>query len=338
MEPTQDTDKFEDSLSRHPTTPNSVAEEDLRATPKVTVAIVAHNSGKIIEDCLRSLEQQDYPKEKLNILVVDDSGDPQTIEACGKYGAEYVYAPDTNTPGKARNVALTKVSGDIVAFLDTDCVAPPDWLSRIVRDLQEHRGVEGVVGCYTGGRNWIQRVFNQESVVGSEIKTPVGILEGNCAFWVRSLQGKKFGVHRYSEGNVLSYQLAREGKKVLLDYDIKVVHNGFTYTPRKFYAMGRAQFHNNRDYLGGARRAEIFSVCVVLSLVLLFAIPFYGWVCVLPTIGVTAIFVEFSAKYQRKVPTKWLLQSYAYFVFVRWLFWLGYFTEYASHIFGRLRT
>jgi len=296
--------------------------------PSVTVAVVAHRAGGFIEECLRSASNQDYPRGLLHLLVVDDSDDPATKEACARYGAEYVYAPETDTPGKARNVALRLVKTDVIAFLDTDCVAPEDWVKTIVSDLREYEEVVGVVGCYTGGRNWIQRVFNQESVTKTkEVKAPVGILEGNCAFWVKALEGKSFGVYKYSEGNVLSSQITASGGRILLDYDLKVVHRGFTYTPRKFYRMGEAQMHNNRDYFGGALRGEVFSACVVAALIMLLSSPLYGWMLALPSLGVTAVFVKFAKAYQKSVPTRWLIPSYTYFVLIRWVFWLGYFKE-----------
>ena len=309
--------------------------------PSVTVAVVAHRAGGFIEECLRSASNQDYPRGLLHLLVVDDSDDPATKEACARYGAEYVYAPETDTPGKARNVALRLVKTDVIAFLDTDCVAPEDWVNTIVSDLREYEEVVGVVGCYTGGRNWIQRVFNQESVTKTkEVKAPVGILEGNCAFWVKALEGKSFGVYKYSEGNVLSTQIAADGKNILLDYDLKVIHNGFTYTPRKLFRMGRAQMHNNRDYFGGSLRAEVFSVCVVASLAMLFASPFYSWLLALPSLGVNAVFVGFAKTYHKQIPRKWIIQSYLYFILIRWFFWVGYFTEYITYmlrgVLGRL--
>lgn len=309
--------------------------------PSVTVAVVAHKAGRVIHECLKSISNQDYPPNLLRILVVDDSNDPQTIHACKEYGAQYLYAPETDTPGKARNVALRHAKSDVIAFLDTDCVAPPNWLKTIVSDLREHREVVGVVGCYTGGKNWVQKVFNQESVTKTkEVKAPVGILEGNCAFWVKAIEGKSFGVYKYSEGNVLSTQIAADGKKILLDYDLKVIHNGFTYTPRKFFHMGRAQMHNNRDYFGGSLRAEVFSVCVVASLAMLLASPIYSWLLALPSLGVTAVFVRFAKTYQKQIPSKWIIQSYLYFILIRWFFWVGYFTEYVTYmlrgVLGRL--
>ncbi len=302
--------------------------------PSITVAVVAHRSGGIIGDCLRSVRQQDYPQQLVHIVVVDDSDDEDTKRACAEHLAKYVYAPHTDTPGKARNVALENTSTDIVAFLDTDCLAPRNWLRSIVCDLQEHPEVAGVVGCYTGGKNWIQRVFNQEEVRGyKEVKTPAGILEGNCAFWAHRIRGKWFGVHRYSEGNVLSAQLVADGQSVLLDYDLKVVHRGFTYTPRKFYEMGVSQFHNNRDYFGGSLRGEAFSVAVVLSLILLGVSPLHLWLLASPSLMVTAVFVWFSKKYQKTVAPKWIVPSYLYFVFMRWIYWIGYFTELVRHVF-----
>jgi len=296
--------------------------------PKVTVAIVAHKSGEIIEKCIRSITTQDYPTDKYDVLVVDDSNDEATISICKNYNVKYVYAPETNSPGKARNVALEKTDSDIIAFIDTDCVAPPNWISQIVRDFNLNQDVVGVVGCYEGGKNWLQRLVNKEHVRNLKVKeVPTGILEGNCAFKRAALNRKRFGVHKYAEGIVLANQLSKGGLKTLTDYDLRVTHSGFTHTLRKFFKMGRSHYYNTKSYFGDPLKSNIFSAAVMLSLVLLLTAPFISPFLFAPAAAISFTFVFYAHRWHKPIPIAKLLPSYIYFIAARWLFWIGYFVE-----------
>jgi glycosyltransferase involved in cell wall biosynthesis len=297
-------------------------------TPSVTVAIVAHKSGRVIGECIKSVLAQDYPREKYDVLVVDDSGDAETIRICTEAGVQYIYAPETDSPGKARNVALGHAKGEVIAFIDTDCVAPRDWLKNIVRDLDENPDVAGVVGAFSGGKNWLQRVVNKEHVSNVRQKGySTGFLEGNCAFKLSSLDGARFGEHKYAEGIVLAKQLRDKGLMVLTDYDLRVIHNGFTHTLRKFFKMGRAHYHNTHTYFGDAAKSNMFAVGVIVVLGLLLCTPILGSIFAAPSVLVSAGFIYYSHRWHRPVPPKVAVYAYIYFVAARWIFWTGYFVE-----------
>jgi len=54
-------------------------------TPKVGVVIPAYNEEKNIDDCLRSIINSDYPKSKLEVVVVDDGSTDSTLKILEKY-------------------------------------------------------------------------------------------------------------------------------------------------------------------------------------------------------------------------------------------------------------
>jgi glycosyltransferase involved in cell wall biosynthesis len=296
--------------------------------PTVTVAIVAHKSGEIIEQCLKSVRNQTYPQDKYSVIVVDDSDDAKTKVLCDKYNAKYIYAPTTDSPGKARNVALKNTDSDLIAFIDTDCVAPPDWLTKIANDLLAEDDVAGVAGAYAGGKKWIERVINKEHIRNVKIKGfSTGFLEGNCAFKLSALNGKRFGEHKYAEGVVLANQLSQANLKLLTDYDLRVVHNGFTHTLRKFFKMGKIHYHNTKTYFGNTAGQNTIAVGAVTSLLFLTGIPFLGPLLALPALLLSAGFLFYSHMWHSPVPWRMAVAAYAYFLVARWLFWMGYFAE-----------
>jgi mycofactocin system glycosyltransferase len=92
----------------------------------VTVVIPVKDRVGELGRCLAALSSGG------DVLVVDDgSDDPAAVEAaCRRYGAAYVHRPNGG-PAAARNTAIALLRKDFVAFLDSDCVAPPGWLEAL---------------------------------------------------------------------------------------------------------------------------------------------------------------------------------------------------------------
>ena len=93
--------------------------------PDVTVIIPVRDRSAMLARCLASLGRR-YP-----VLVVDDgSADPRATAAVA-HQAKLVRRAESGGPGVARNTGLAHVTTEFVAFIDSDCVAPPDWIDRL---------------------------------------------------------------------------------------------------------------------------------------------------------------------------------------------------------------
>ena len=93
----------------------------------VTVVIPVKDRQAELDRCLSALGAA-YP-----VLVVDDgSRDPAATAAlCRRHGARLLRRPESGGPGAARNDGLAAVTTPLVAFLDSDCVAGPDWIAGL---------------------------------------------------------------------------------------------------------------------------------------------------------------------------------------------------------------
>lgn len=114
----------------------------------VSVVIPSYNSCQTIEACLASIMAQ--AAMPLEVIVVDSSTDdtPQFIEQ--RFPAVCVHHLEQRTfPGTARNLGVTMARGKIVAFLDSDCIAAPDWIRRIVE--AHNQGQQSVGGAVEVG-------------------------------------------------------------------------------------------------------------------------------------------------------------------------------------------
>jgi glycosyltransferase involved in cell wall biosynthesis len=96
--------------------------------PFISVVIPVFNDTERLLMCLDRLARQTYPKERFEILVVDNGSDRPVAPLAGEY-ANVVCLTEA-TPGSyaARNRALEAASGDVFAFTDSDCLPDENWL------------------------------------------------------------------------------------------------------------------------------------------------------------------------------------------------------------------
>jgi len=113
--------------------------------PIISVIIPTHNSESTIERCIRSLTLQSYPREKFEIIVVDDGSKDQTVEYAKKDGADMIVISEPCTLGHARNLAAEKAQGKFLAYIDSDCEAKEGWLGTIAKELETLSAITGPI-------------------------------------------------------------------------------------------------------------------------------------------------------------------------------------------------
>jgi len=112
--------------------------------PGVSIVIISHNEEKNIADCLESVSSLDYPKEKLEVVVVDSSTD-RTKDIVGLFANIRLIKSGTKGFAVKRNLGYISASHELIAFLDADCIAPRDWLLKMVPRVM-NPGVAAVCG------------------------------------------------------------------------------------------------------------------------------------------------------------------------------------------------
>jgi len=117
-----------------------------RPLPKVTVAIATYNRAQLLRQALATIVAQDYPPDRVEILVIDGSSTPDTRAAVESFAAANPVpkwiGQTTQGLNHARNRAVREASGEIIVFADDDILAPPDWLRKMALafgDVSERR-------------------------------------------------------------------------------------------------------------------------------------------------------------------------------------------------------
>ena len=111
--------------------------------PLVTVIMPVRNEGRFIERTLGAILCQDYPHERLEVLVVDGDSSDETaaiasglLEGSADLARAAVLPNPRRTAATAMNIGVREAKGDFVVRIDGHAVASPDYVSRCVELLQ----------------------------------------------------------------------------------------------------------------------------------------------------------------------------------------------------------
>ncbi len=115
------------------------------AAPFVSVVVPVRNGENTIADCIRSLLALDYPPDRREILLIDNGSTDRTAEIAAMFPVTHLLEGRIGR-AYARNRGVAESHGELVAFLDADCIASADWLRQLVSVFEQGPDVDGVAG------------------------------------------------------------------------------------------------------------------------------------------------------------------------------------------------
>lgn len=211
--------------------------------PIVSVVVPTRARPEFLRNCLESLIRLDYPNDRYEIIVVEDGTETgqevaEEIRRRSGVAVRYRHIPHSGA-ATSRNVGLQLATGEIVAFIDDDGLAVPNWLRRHVQGLLE-KGVAGV-----GGRvspDYPEPLIEAGVGPGGEMKwsgfnaSPSKVQDvdhlpgGNMAFWrkvlleVRGLDTRYTRRGSWREDTDLCVRLRHKGYRLLYDGEARISH------------------------------------------------------------------------------------------------------------------
>lgn len=98
---------------------------------KVSLYIPCYNAENSIRECLESVRGQTYPIDE--IFVIDDGSTDRIKEIAAQYHVRIVKHSKNRGLAASRNTAFKEARNELIAAIDADCVAHPDWLGELMK-------------------------------------------------------------------------------------------------------------------------------------------------------------------------------------------------------------
>ena len=153
--------------------------------PSVSLIVAAHDEEAVIERKVHNALALDYPRERLEVIVVSDGSSDRTVELATEAGADHVL--DLVRGGKlaAQNAGVAVAEGDVLAFSDANAFWAPGALKNLVEPFAEPRVgyVCGQVRFTDGGANEEGAYWRYEMAVRELESRLGGVTAGNGAIY-----------------------------------------------------------------------------------------------------------------------------------------------------------
>ncbi len=216
-------------------------------TETISIIVVTWNDRDNLLRCLASLERQTWPRERMELIVVDDGSEDGTARAVEQeFPGAVLVVKENSGPDNSRNFGIDRATGEIVALIDADCTAPATWLESLAAGLEAHR--TPVIGgrILHPGNFWARMIGLSDfgEFQGLKPKEVSNIPTCNMGLRRELLQRFRFDEDARIGGDVLfARQLKESGIRLVYDPRIMVQHH-----PE---ATGKAFFERARRYGAG---------------------------------------------------------------------------------------
>ncbi len=183
--------------------------------PTVTVIIPTYNEAKIIERKIRDVLRQDYPKDKMEVLVVDSGSDDGTAGIAEGLGVEVLRQEGRKGKGNALNYALSRSSGEVIIISDADSTwVGGDAIKKAVSLLKEYGGVTCIKEAYNKGIEKPYRDLYNNLRVGESCFYSTPIAHGEFFAFKRGLI-EGFSEDIGADDSRASHEIAMRGNRFI---------------------------------------------------------------------------------------------------------------------------
>ena len=222
---------------------------------KVSVIIPAFNSSSTISSCIESVLKQGF--KDFEIIVVNDGSTDETEKIVKKFSGVRLLSQENRGPAAARNLGASKAKGEIVAFIDADCIASEDWLDEVVKTFED-KEVAGVQGSYKCNQKELIARFIQVEIENRYKKmlkaSKLDWIGSYSAAYMREVFLREAGYDEKfrkasGEDPELSFKLSKKGYKLVFNQNAVVYHSHPTalwkYLKSKFqHAFWRVRLYS----------------------------------------------------------------------------------------------
>ena len=302
----------------------------------VSVVIPCRNEEKYIERCVRSILDNDYPADKIEVLVCDGQSDDTTPQILERLAAEessvrYLINEARTTPF-ALNLGIEHARGEVIIILGGHAELKPDYLKHCSDILEQ----KPEVGCVGGIITNIHESVASEAI-GQAMSSSFGV--GNAHFRTGDRDGYvdtvAFGAYRKkvldeigwfdteltrNQDDEINFRLIKSGHKIWLSRKIQslyYVRASFKKLFRQYYQYGYWKVFVNKKHRTITTVRQLVPLFFLLFLI--FGIPLaflHAWLTLLFAVGLGA-YLGLAALFafrQSRNPARALQIVYSFFI------------------------
>ena len=288
------------------------------ATSVVSIIIPAYHAEKTIGACLDGLLAQPAPGIDFEILIIADDETAPVVRALAEPRGARVLTPNHGAAA-ARNLGAQNARGDILLFIDGDCVPEANWITAMLAPLNDPEivGACGMKRTHQRGivPRYIQMEFDYRYDRERKLRD-IDFIDSGTAAYRRDIFLKCGGFDTTladAEDAELSYHVAKEGYRMAFAEGAVVYHahpdNLIDYLRRKFvYAYWRSQVYARypNKLLSDSRTPQTQKVQGVLAWLAVLAFIVSGfwresiWLALLILIAFALTTIPFIVGYTRR--------------------------------------
>jgi len=203
-----------------------------------SIIVPVKNEEKVIGRLLDALSRLTYPKDKMEIIIVEDGSTDKTLDICmnqakkHKVNMKILHKPISNGKPSALNYGIKHATGEIIAIFDADNVPDNKALLNVCRYLKDPNvaAVQGRTLSINSEENMLTKLISYEEAVwceaylgGKDVLNLFVHLKGSCQFLrhavLENLEG--FDEKALSEDVELSARLTEKGYKISYAEDVR---------------------------------------------------------------------------------------------------------------------
>lgn len=149
--------------------------------PTMTVVVAALNEETVIKEKISDLRRQDYPAERIQIVVVADGSTDETPQIADALGVETLWEPERRGKTSAINRAMRIATGEVTCLTDANCALAPGSLAAVAAQFSDPRvgivsGAKTVSG--SGGRATGEGLYWRLEAMVKTAESDLGVTMG----------------------------------------------------------------------------------------------------------------------------------------------------------------
>jgi glycosyltransferase involved in cell wall biosynthesis len=106
-----------------------------KTNPFVSVIIPVYNDSEMLKTCLKALNNQTYPKNRYEVIIVDNGSDENIKKIINNFSSVVITKENYPSLHAARNKGISIAKGEVLAFTDADCIPSKDWIEKGVKRI-----------------------------------------------------------------------------------------------------------------------------------------------------------------------------------------------------------